>query len=39
MDNKRDTKEIILECANKLFAQKGFDGTSIRDSSVCEKAI
>ncbi|MDC1175029.1 TetR/AcrR family transcriptional regulator [Bacteriovoracaceae bacterium] len=36
MDNKRDTKEIILECANKLFAQKGFDGTSIRD--ICNEA-
>ena len=29
--NKMDTKSKILKVAQKLFAEKGFDGTSIRD--------
>ena len=28
-----DTKQKILVTARKLFAQKGFDGTSVRDIS------
>ena len=28
---EKDTKEKILEVANDLFAEKGFNGTSIRD--------
>ncbi|MCP4912254.1 MAG: TetR/AcrR family transcriptional regulator [Oligoflexia bacterium] len=31
--DKKGTKEKILDCANELFAQKGFSGTSIRDIS------
>jgi hypothetical protein len=27
----KDTKDIILETANDLFAKNGFDGTSVRD--------
>ncbi|OQX93630.1 MAG: hypothetical protein B6I23_03140 [Rickettsiaceae bacterium 4572_127] len=27
----RKTSEIILEIASKLFSQKGFNGTSIRE--------
>ncbi len=37
-DNEKDenSKTRILEAATKLFAQKGFDGTSIRE--ICKKA-
>ena len=28
---KRQTKEIILEKALKLFADKGYDGVTVRD--------
>ena len=31
-----NTKQKILDCATKLFARKGFDGTSIRD--ICREA-
>lgn len=31
--DKKSTKAKILECANEIFAQKGFSGTSIRDIS------
>ncbi len=33
MESKLDTKQKILITARKLFAQKGFDGTSVRDIS------
>lgn len=37
IDNKDDTsKQRILDAATKLFAAKGFDGTSIRE--ICKKA-
>lgn len=38
MDNHLNSKQIqILEVAEKLFAEKGFDGTSIRDISKVAK--
>ena len=35
-DKDENSKTRILEAATKLFAQKGFDGTSIRE--ICKKA-
>lgn len=35
-DQEKDVKEKILEVAKKLFATKGFEGTSVRQ--ICEEA-
>lgn len=36
MENNEDSKQRILKAAIKLFAHKGFDGTSIRE--ICKEA-
>lgn len=36
MEKNRNSKQKILEAATKLFAKKGYDGTSIRE--ICKEA-